>query len=43
MTTHGLGGLERLVFGSVADEVLRRSSLPVFLLPVVPSEEVQGA
>ncbi len=32
MSTHGRGGLRRLVFGSVADEVLRSSHLPVLLL-----------
>jgi len=34
MTTHGRGGIERLVFGSVADAVLRGSTRPVFLVPV---------
>jgi nucleotide-binding universal stress UspA family protein len=34
MTTHGRGGIERLVFGSVADAVLRDSTRPVFLVPV---------
>jgi nucleotide-binding universal stress UspA family protein len=29
MTTHGRGGLGRLVFGSVANEVLQRASCPV--------------
>ncbi len=32
MSTHGRGGVERLVFGSVAQEVLRRSPVPVLLL-----------
>lgn len=32
MTTHGRGGLGRLVFGSVADEVLRHSSCPILLV-----------
>lgn len=32
MTTHGRGGLGRLLFGSVADAVLRRAHLPVFLM-----------
>jgi nucleotide-binding universal stress UspA family protein len=31
MTTHGRGGLGRLVFGSVADGVLKRSEVPVLL------------
>ncbi|MHB1414582.1 MAG: universal stress protein [Chloroflexota bacterium] len=34
MTTHGRGGLGRLVFGSVADEVLRTVTIPVLLLRV---------
>jgi nucleotide-binding universal stress UspA family protein len=32
MTTHGRGGLGRLVFGSVADAVLRAASCPVLLV-----------
>lgn len=32
MCTHGRGGLERLVFGSVTDEVLRHSTLPMLLI-----------
>ncbi len=32
MTTHGRSGLGRLLFGSVAEAVLRESELPVFLL-----------
>jgi nucleotide-binding universal stress UspA family protein len=34
MTTHGRGGLGRLVFGSVADEVLRTAPCPVLLVRV---------
>lgn len=34
MTTHGRGGLGRLVFGSVADEVLRKAACPVLLVRV---------
>ena len=33
MSTHGRGGLGRLVFGSVADAVLRNARLPVLLIP----------
>ena len=33
MSTHGRGGLGRLVHGSVADAVLRHSSVPVLLVP----------
>ena len=32
MTTHGRGGLGRLLFGSVAEAVLRAASIPVFLM-----------
>lgn len=32
MTTHGRSGLGRLLFGSVAEEVLRHSDIPVFLM-----------
>jgi len=35
ITTHGRSGLERVVFGSVADYVLKQSSLPVLLLRAV--------
>lgn len=32
MTTHGRSGLGRLLFGSVAEAVLRRADIPVFLM-----------
>jgi nucleotide-binding universal stress UspA family protein len=32
MTTHGAGGLERLVFGSVAQQVVRASEIPLLLM-----------
>jgi nucleotide-binding universal stress UspA family protein len=32
MTTHGRSGLRRLLFGSVAEEVLRQAEIPVFLM-----------
>jgi len=32
MSTHGRSGLGRLVFGSVAEAVLRQAGIPVFLL-----------
>ena len=34
MTTHGRGGLGRLVFGSTADSVLRHAACPVLLVRV---------
>ena len=33
MTTHARSGLQRLWLGSVADELMRRSSVPILLLP----------
>ena len=33
--THGHGGVHHLLFGSVAQEVVRRSPVPVVLVPVV--------
>jgi nucleotide-binding universal stress UspA family protein len=41
LTTHGRGGLGRLVFGSVADEVLRHAPCPVLLVRV--DEDVERA
>jgi nucleotide-binding universal stress UspA family protein len=32
MTTHGLSGLSRLIFGSVAQKVVRQASVPVMLV-----------
>jgi nucleotide-binding universal stress UspA family protein len=33
MATHGLGGVDRLVFGSTTERVLRRVTLPVLVVP----------
>jgi nucleotide-binding universal stress UspA family protein len=33
LTTHGRGGLERVVFGSVADAVVRSAPCPVLVVP----------
>lgn len=38
MTTHGRSGLGRLLFGSVAEAVLRESKLPVFLMRVTEAQ-----
>lgn len=43
MTTHGRGGLGRVVFGSVADEVLRRSTVPVLLIRAQPVETAEDS
>ena len=34
MSTHGRSGISRIVFGSVADKVLRQTEIPVLLRPV---------
>lgn len=33
MSTHGIGGLQRLVLGSVAEALLRASEIPILLIP----------
>jgi nucleotide-binding universal stress UspA family protein len=38
MTTHGRSGLGRLLFGSVAEAVLREGDVPVFLLRLSEAE-----
>lgn len=43
MTTHGRSGLGRLLFGSVAEQVLRESRLPVFLMRVTEAQVAQRA
>lgn len=43
MTTHGRGGLGRLLFGSVAEAVLRESELPVFLMRQTPDQVKERA
>ena len=46
MATHGRTGLGRLLFGSVAEAVLRRAKVPVFLMrqpEAVPAAEVAPA
>jgi nucleotide-binding universal stress UspA family protein len=35
MSTHGRGGLSRMLYGSVADQILRRSKIPVLLVPSI--------
>jgi nucleotide-binding universal stress UspA family protein len=42
MTTHGLSGLSRWVFGSVADKVLQGSVCPVLLVRSVPDNTEAG-
>jgi nucleotide-binding universal stress UspA family protein len=34
LATHGRGGLDRLMLGSVADRVMHHMPCPVFLLPI---------
>jgi nucleotide-binding universal stress UspA family protein len=38
MTTHGRGGLGRLLFGSIAEAVLRQAEIPVFLMRQTKSQ-----
>jgi nucleotide-binding universal stress UspA family protein len=44
MTTHGRGGLSRLIVGSVAESVLRGTTTPILLLraPQAPIEAPKG-
>jgi nucleotide-binding universal stress UspA family protein len=35
MSTHGRGGLSRMLYGSVADQILRRTTVPVLLVPSI--------
>ncbi|MDG5775024.1 universal stress protein [Haloarculaceae archaeon H-GB2-1] len=39
MGTHGRGGIDRLLLGSVAERVIRRSSVPVLTVRVSPPDE----
>ncbi|MCP4415478.1 MAG: universal stress protein [Chloroflexi bacterium] len=34
LATHGRGGLQRLLLGSVADDVVQQANCPVFLVPI---------
>jgi hypothetical protein len=51
MATHGASGLDRVMLGSVADQVVRHAEIPVLLLrpelaqasrPEVPENEIQS-
>jgi nucleotide-binding universal stress UspA family protein len=43
MTTHGRGGLGRILFGSVADKVLRHASCPVLIIRINEDEPLDVA
>jgi nucleotide-binding universal stress UspA family protein len=43
MSTHGRSGLGRLMFGSVAEAVLRHSDVPVFLLRATEAQVARHA
>jgi nucleotide-binding universal stress UspA family protein len=43
MTTHGRSGLGRLLFGSVAEAVLREAEIPVFLMRMTDAQVAAGA
>jgi len=38
MGTHGRGGIDRLLLGSVTERVVRRASVPVLTVQVDPDE-----
>jgi nucleotide-binding universal stress UspA family protein len=42
MTTHGRSGLSRLLFGSVAEALLRQSDIPVFLMRLTEKQVAAG-
>lgn len=42
MSTHGRSGLDRFVFGSVAEKVLRASSVPVMMIRSFPRKPEEG-
>ncbi len=35
MTTHGRGGVEKALFGSVTEKIIRSSEVPVLSLPPI--------
>ncbi len=39
MGTHGRRGLDKILMGSVAEKVLRHSSIPLFIIPTKKEEE----
>jgi nucleotide-binding universal stress UspA family protein len=41
MTTHGRSGFGRLLFGSVAEAVLREAELPVFLMRMTEAQAAE--
>ncbi len=41
MSTHGRGGLSRMLIGSVADAVQRQAAIPVFLMRTTERELAQ--
>lgn len=43
MTTHGRSGLGRLLFGSVAEAVLRQAEIPVFLMRQTEAQVAERA
>lgn len=43
MATHGRGGVARAILGSVADQVMRTSAMPVLLIPPVAAKHEGSA
>lgn len=39
MGSHGRGGLDKLIMGSVAEKVLHHSSVPLFIIPTKEFEK----
>ena len=42
MGTHGRGGIDRLILGSVAERVVRKSAVPVVTVPVSETTETES-
>jgi len=42
MATHGAGGLDRVMFGSVADQVIRHSNMPILVVRPMLNEPTQA-
>ena len=43
MGTHGRSGIRRVIFGSVAEEVLRRISVPILLVPPIRAADAESS
>jgi nucleotide-binding universal stress UspA family protein len=43
LATHGASGLDRIMLGSIADQVVRHADIPVLVLRPEPVEELEGS